>query len=181
MRALIGLLALQVVAGITFFVFWIFGGKIPGNIAAAVVLLGLIFALKQEILRAETAIAVGLVISVLGLGYPWPWVRMSDHTEALTATAKAGTSFNDCICVELDVPEAHHPDNIGLPPSSAYKVCTPKPNERMERWIATGTVGSTWSFTYRRFLLDGPELYAYNMDTVDGIDTRQLYFRECEQ
>ncbi len=171
-RILLGLLVLQVCAAIGFVLFWMWGAKAPGPAAAAVFIAVLSVGLKRSVVPPRVAIAAAIVVSILGLAYPWPWVRYDQQDSEFQADVRRLAGPENCVCVGLVVDQVWGAEE--KPVGHAEAFCMPGTDDRLSQWVEAGSVPTTWRLTYMRVLFDAPVLFARGLTAVDGHDALQL-------
>lgn len=171
-RVLLGLLTLQLCAAIGFVLFWVWGAKAPGPAVAAVVIALLSVGLKRTWIPPRLAVAAALAVSVLGLTYPWPWVRYEQQESVYSADVRRLAGPDGCMCVGLVVDQVWGAED--KPSGQAEAFCMPDGDERLNQWIQAGTVSTTWRLTFMHVFLDAPVIFARSLAAVDGHDANGL-------
>jgi len=133
----------QLCAGGVFVASWAWIGKAPGAFVGGLLTLLVAKLFSKGFLGPKIAHVVAVILTVLGLSYPWPWVQYTTETVTVDATWRDATAPRGCQCLEVIVT---HPQLIdeGFP-SKAWRFCDFDMQPVRKQLSPTGTISSTWS------------------------------------
>jgi len=179
-RIILFLGLLQLAAGLFFLFAWMWGLKAPGALAGGAVTLALPQLIRRGILSPRATVRVAVVITVLGLASPWPWVRYVEEELVLQADWHEATAPPNCECIGITV---RHPQLLDVgSESTTWYFCNPDMQRLRERLPADGRVETTWEVGTARPLLGEPRPTGYGPLDIGGLGWPELGgIMECER
>ena len=172
---LIGLLLVQIAACGFFFIIWIFGGKLPGPIAGTLLISGIIFFHREGLICDRNALLSAGVVTILGLAYPWPWVRLVEETLVFELDWEKGPAPEGCECVGIIYDD---PRLIGEPGSEVYFLkyyfCGEDLSPFYEGVNSDGKVSTSWELTTSHPMIGEPSSFSYSISEAAGLSYSDL-------
>jgi hypothetical protein len=167
---LISLLLVQIAASGFFLIIWIFGGKLPGPIAGTLLISGIIFFRREGLLRDRNALIGAVLVTILGLAYPWPWVRLVEETLVFDLDWEKGPAPEGCECVGIIYDD---PRLIGEPGSEVdflkYYFCGEDLSAFYEGVNRDGKVSTSWELTTSHPMIGEPSSFSYSISGAAGL------------
>ena len=114
-----------------------------------------------------------LLLGVLGgVAYPWPWVRAAEATVEKTAQVQRLAGPAGCMCLALTVDTILAPKSVYGGHAEAF--CAPETDERMLRWIASGSVSAQWRLTFQTTGFSDTTLQTTTLISVEAVSAADL-------
>ncbi len=111
-------------------------------------------------------------VVLLGLVYPWPWVRESVQTVEKTAQVRRLAGPDGCMCLALTVETIWAPKSVYGGHAEAF--CAPASDERMSRWLESGTVSGRWRLTFETTGLSEPILKTPGLISIEAVPAAEV-------
>ena len=124
------------------------------------------------LLKSKPAVAGVVSVVLLGLLYPWPWVREAVQTVEKTAQVRRLAGPDGCMCLALTVDTIWEPKSVYGGHAEAF--CTPASDERMSRWLESGTVAGQWRLTFQTTGFSEPNLQTTALIAIEAVPAAEL-------
>jgi hypothetical protein len=161
----------QLALGVFLALTWVLGLKAPGPLASGVLTLGLWFFVTRDAMALRSARVLAAAALVVGLLFPWPWVRYSDQQLTLEARwSKVSGSGPACTCIDLWIAEPFPSAEISG--ERQARLCLVDASQFRRLLGAGDRVLTRWYFSKEHSVVDGVSEFGFSLEAVADVGVR---------